>query len=465
MPARILRVLVSGVVLVVVLLAHGSRVAGTATAAGPVDQQNLGPAAGHVTLYSALSYGQSFTAGRTGLLDQVALSLGRTGSPGPLTVQIRKMSGGIPVDPVLATATVADSAVPTSQGWVIVPFPSPATVQQGHQYAIVLASAGDGSSSYYSLYVSIANPYAGGTLIKALAPQFIWLSDPHFDLLFQTFVTGLSVTLSGFVFPNSSVPAGQPMTYIFEVTNTSQASLGPITFGAFLPVGTTPQASTIYDDESPGPPCLLSIYGQRAGCSIGTLLPGQRIIIAIDAVMNFVRLGANLCATAQVNAGPAGATVTRQIQVCARVGTPDLGNLQSTVSCDPPSVVFGQVTTCNLTITNASSAPMFIPGNTILGSLFIVGMPVGATFNMTPPAGCSSSPPVPGTFAGVDCRVPASGMTLPGISSQSWLIQVQVFGPAGLWSLMGQADRTTALLETTKLDNNSTVFSLTATMP
>lgn len=391
MPARVLRVLVAGLVLTVVLLMRGPASPHAATAAGPVDQQYLGPANSNSTLYSNVLLGQSFTAGRTGLLDQVAVFIERTGSPGPITVQIQKTSSGVPGGPVLATTTVAESAISTAAGWLTVPFSSPAVVLNGQQYAITLASGGDGSSTYYSLYLHGANPYAGGTSTAAFTPSFVWQILPGYDFLFQTFVSSLSVSLTADVTPKPLVPSGQPLTFFFEVTNTGQAPLTGVTFGAILPAGTTPTARTFNDDESPGPPCLLSIYGQRAGCAIGTLQPGQRTFIIIDAVMNYVALGTNLCATGQVNAGPAGATVTRQAQACTRVGAPlPRPDLRAGLSC---SVVTTPIVTvsCTVTVTNMGNAPAVIPNNANLVTVEMQSIGLWAAY-------CSMYSPLPAGY-------------------------------------------------------------------
>ena len=132
---------------VVVTAACTALVLGAAApaSAGTLDQQqtsapnNVGltgnpPAAGNNSL------AQTFTAGITGGLDQVDLSLIKVGvPPANLTVQIRSVVAGQPgpTRSTLSTLLVPPGAIGTTQGFVPVPITSPLPVVAGTQYAIV----------------------------------------------------------------------------------------------------------------------------------------------------------------------------------------------------------------------------------------------------------------------------------------------------------------------------------------
>src|SRR5437899_1990198 len=103
MPVVVRRALLV-IPLLLALIAAGAIVR-PAAAAGPVDQQNLGPRASGLSVNANGFLAQTFTVGRTGLLDQVALDLRRQAARTVgLTVQIRSLTaGGVPTNTVLAT--------------------------------------------------------------------------------------------------------------------------------------------------------------------------------------------------------------------------------------------------------------------------------------------------------------------------------------------------------------------------
>jgi hypothetical protein len=165
-----------------------------AALAGDLDQQQL-IQNGFRGIASSQSGAQGFTAGRTGLLDQVDLDLQKSNSPPVLTVELRDISAGIPGNQVLATGTVQAASVPTSVGFVPVVFPTPAQVVTGNQYAIVISTAASGSNSY--LWADKGpDVYAGGIESLDSPPGSGWLAQPNYDFAFKTYVA-----------PPSSAPA------------------------------------------------------------------------------------------------------------------------------------------------------------------------------------------------------------------------------------------------------------------
>ena len=143
--------------------------ASTALAAGPIDQAQDAAPTGSLGLFDTPAVGrtvaQTFTAGVSGTLDQVDLQLGRVGDPGPLTVQVRAVSGGAVQPTVLASATVPSSSISADTDacplgcWVSVPLPGTASAA-GTAYAIV-ASVGPTSGADEVVW-GFGGDYAGG---------------------------------------------------------------------------------------------------------------------------------------------------------------------------------------------------------------------------------------------------------------------------------------------------------------
>src|SRR5262245_20877426 len=78
-----------------------------ARAPGLLDQQQT-DVAGEICVSQPIWLGQTFTAGITGMLDQVDLSARQNLAPGvglPLIVQIRTVNGGFPSTTILSTTT------------------------------------------------------------------------------------------------------------------------------------------------------------------------------------------------------------------------------------------------------------------------------------------------------------------------------------------------------------------------
>jgi len=159
--------------------------------AGDLDQQQT-LANGARGIVSTQSGAQTFTAGRTGLLDQVDLDLAKGGSPVNLTVELRDVAAGTPGTQVLAAASVPASSVPltAAHGFVSIPFAVPASVTAGTQYAIVAYASGSGGNYYYWWDGGPPSPYAGGMEFVPLSspPVAPWNPQAAIDFAFKTYV-------------------------------------------------------------------------------------------------------------------------------------------------------------------------------------------------------------------------------------------------------------------------------------
>ena len=170
--------------------------AGTA-AAGTPDQQQTNNGGGSYPVHQTQSLAQTFTAGITGGLDQVDLTLRKFGTPTSyLSVEIRDVSGSSPGGRVLAGHPVPSSGVPTSPSFVSVVFAPPAPVVAGTRYAIVLYSSTSPANAYDWLHSAAANPYvAGGTFNSTTSPPSGWTPIAgNYDQSFKTYVVPVAAS-------------------------------------------------------------------------------------------------------------------------------------------------------------------------------------------------------------------------------------------------------------------------------
>lgn len=115
--------------------------AGTAHAAGALDQEYAEAQTACPSVTAGHPAAQTFTSNITGPLVQVDLNLARIVDGGNVTVEVRSVAGGLPSTTVLASTFIASSAVPATPAWVSFGFASPAAIESGGQYAIVLSVA------------------------------------------------------------------------------------------------------------------------------------------------------------------------------------------------------------------------------------------------------------------------------------------------------------------------------------
>ena len=177
-------------------LAPGTALADT------LDQQQPGGSS-DVRVDSGESLAQTFTAGLTGPLDRVELLLGALDDPpdATLTVEVRDVTGGSPGGTVLASGSVAPSAVSSTDAWIPIAFATPVPVTAGTQYSIVAYSSVGTSNSYFWA-IDFPDPYpAGATFYQTVSPpNSTWtLASLGGDQAFKTYVN----------VPASTGPTGQ----------------------------------------------------------------------------------------------------------------------------------------------------------------------------------------------------------------------------------------------------------------
>ena len=173
-----------------------------ASAAGPIDQQQPSFAAGclPVSAGGLAQYAQTFTAGRTGTLDQVDHFLARVDANDPTPFQLQVFgvaADGSPAEPALTSATVPAASVPVRTfdprvegSWVTFSIP-PIPVVAGEHYAVVVTR---GAAPWF-LCGDNTNPYPGGSAWgrggESDGSWYPWsdLSSIGYDWAFRTYVT------------------------------------------------------------------------------------------------------------------------------------------------------------------------------------------------------------------------------------------------------------------------------------
>ncbi|MGH3427522.1 MAG: choice-of-anchor R domain-containing protein [Mycobacteriales bacterium] len=155
------------------------------SAAGTLDQsQTSYPNNAVIGDGSPPAVAQTFTAGVTGALDEVDMPLSNADSGSDITVTIQTAEDGLPGPTILATATVPAAGLPSfgAPSFVSVPLASPASVEAGTQYAIVVSA----SSGVYGVGVTLTDAYPGGS--EACFCGGGWVSEAPSDLAFKTYV-------------------------------------------------------------------------------------------------------------------------------------------------------------------------------------------------------------------------------------------------------------------------------------
>ena len=137
---------------------------------------------------------QTFTAGRTGKLDQVSLAAMpiSAGSQTPFRVTIRNLrSNGAPGSTVLASGTYAGAGSPDPSSLVDIALRSPAFVVRGHEYAITVSSepaAGCTDDEGWSFFGSTDAYGAGQAWWRGTAYNTPDWTAPGTDHFFRTWV-------------------------------------------------------------------------------------------------------------------------------------------------------------------------------------------------------------------------------------------------------------------------------------
>ncbi len=160
-----------------------------------IDQQNTSVTNSGPAFDSTSWFGETFTAGATGLLSQVDVNLfcsACTGTSPNITVSIRNTSSNLPTGADIATTTIPG----TSSGaaaYLSAVFASPANVTAGTQYAIVVRAASNPSAGTYAYVVSSGNAYTAGRQVTSSNSGSAWVGTTT-DIGFKTYIKTVFLT-------------------------------------------------------------------------------------------------------------------------------------------------------------------------------------------------------------------------------------------------------------------------------
>lgn len=164
-----------------------------AHASGTLDQEyyQLPPIVSSAPITPALYYGTAVTPQLSGQLSQVDIYADRhlTAATQDLTMSIFATSGGLPTGSALATSSVVASTVTGNYDWISFNFTTPAQVQAGSQFAIVLTTIDSHANAYLWAGTDgiTTSPYSGGYAAYFQAGS--WNSLTTYSQMFRTYVT------------------------------------------------------------------------------------------------------------------------------------------------------------------------------------------------------------------------------------------------------------------------------------
>jgi hypothetical protein len=179
----------SGAVAAVGVLAVLALAPAPASAEPVLDATCPGPLDNYVAIGSTSRLAQTFTAQTTGSLIRGEVEIQKNAmTTGDFVMQIVAADGsGVPTDTVLASTTLPNASVPEGPSRLVVVFATPASIEAGQQYAIVVSRPG---SSFASAGVGErgGDPCPGQEFFSNTEAGS-WMSAPaQFDLVFSVFV-------------------------------------------------------------------------------------------------------------------------------------------------------------------------------------------------------------------------------------------------------------------------------------
>lgn len=319
---------------------------------GVLDQSNTSIT---MNANAAVPLAQTFTAGKTGLMNDVQLYM--AAASGSIHAEIEATIAGLPDDStVLATSLLVSPSA--TAGWVDFSFAPPAAVISGNTYAIVFNMSSLGGVPSVS---GSGDTYSGGQALTKSGASWIAVNDVFNDFAFQTYVdpqttklqwdkaqvvagTGTALTLTEtIVFPDYSVPLAKDIG----------AKPNPAALTAIW---------TVKSDALPAwfTPTGVTCAGQiaLADCTLANVAPGSSLPVTPDG--NPIAIDLTLTGTASPALADVG-TGTGKAEGC--VVYPELARITVTPALSVTSCVAGQ-TTLAVVAPAATPAPTPAPNPT-----------------------------------------------------------------------------------------------------
>jgi len=141
-------------------------------------------------------FAQSFVLNETGPLNKVAFYIKKTGNPNSPTVKIVSNNGSVPGTSVLDTATLNNTQVTTSYGWVEASFTSNTVLSAGITYWLVIDNGSNNSSKNYTIGGNSSYSY-GLAKVGKMSGTWNNTSPSGLDGYFKLYTGGLTSTITG----------------------------------------------------------------------------------------------------------------------------------------------------------------------------------------------------------------------------------------------------------------------------
>lgn len=201
----------------------GTAITGDATVAGGLD---AAPAVEWTThnsdqFFSTTSndrdIAQSFTATESNTVPQVAIYLGKVGSPSSnITLRLTNDNNGKPETSSLANATITPSQVSATPGWVTVAFTAAPTVAANSKYWIVLDYGSNSGTNHWNWRKDNTGGYAnntGSTTSNWSSGSAVWTS-VNGDLAFQVWIGGTAKKIQDMTVGDATTGTGRANQFI-----------------------------------------------------------------------------------------------------------------------------------------------------------------------------------------------------------------------------------------------------------
>lgn len=237
-----------------------------------LDQENNSTAGNSNT---ASDMGQTFTAGKTGLLDRVELLMGNVGG-GTMAVHLWSTSGGVPDTELDASSFASPGAGPS---WVEFDFMTTQPVVAGTTYAITFNLSGltGIGLNVPVVYGSNGNAYGGGQSITKSGSSWVELVT-GFDMSFRTYLR------------EQTTSAAFSVTHVDAGTSTAVTLTETIHFPQILiaPTVVVPAAVPNWSAKIDSLPSWFNVSGiscpdsaqiSLANCVLANIAPGHAIPI------------------------------------------------------------------------------------------------------------------------------------------------------------------------------------------
>ena len=160
---------------------------------------------------------QSFIANVSDRLNKTSVYLGKVGSPaGDITLRIAADYGGNPYKSSIASATIRNSMIGATPGWIDASFSSPPNLTTGSKYWIVLDTSTNSSSNYWNWRKDSADGYLNNTAkytSDCCGGNPTW-TNVGGDLAFKVWIGGVSTKIEGITIGDATSGTGRANLFV-----------------------------------------------------------------------------------------------------------------------------------------------------------------------------------------------------------------------------------------------------------